>query len=176
MRLFRCWCACFSIAQQSGVHPPVKGMASTVGLYVYPQKNQSATQQLTDEQQSYNSAKTRPAMTRMPLLRRSKQRTKRVVATTTTWQKAQHMAPSSPAQPGAMLRREPDAGPSLAASDRNAERKRTTRRSRRPKPNQPRRRSRRTTLSEPHRPAWTLEDIPSDRGVRRRSNRSQEAS
>lgn len=49
---------CFSIAQQSGVRPPVKGMASTVGLYVYPQKNQSATQQLTDEQQCYNSAKT----------------------------------------------------------------------------------------------------------------------
>ncbi|MGB9417342.1 MAG: hypothetical protein WCB58_13585 [Acidobacteriaceae bacterium] len=49
---------CFSIAQQSGVRSPVKGMASTVGLYVYPQKNQSATQQLTDEQQCYNSAKT----------------------------------------------------------------------------------------------------------------------
>ena len=38
--------------------PPVKGMASTVGLYVYPQKNQSATQQLTDEQECYNDAKT----------------------------------------------------------------------------------------------------------------------
>lgn len=37
---------------------PVKGMASTVGLYVYPQKQQTATQQLTDEQQCYNSAKT----------------------------------------------------------------------------------------------------------------------
>ena len=49
---------CFSIAQQSGVQPPVKGMASTVGLDVYPQKKQSATQQLTDEQQCYNSAKT----------------------------------------------------------------------------------------------------------------------
>ena len=48
---------CFSIAQQTGAQPPVKGMASTVGLYVYPQKNQSATQQLTDEQQCYNSAK-----------------------------------------------------------------------------------------------------------------------
>jgi hypothetical protein len=49
---------CFSITQQSGAQPPVKGMASTVGLYVYPQKKQSATQQLTDEQQCYNSAKT----------------------------------------------------------------------------------------------------------------------
>ncbi len=48
----------FSIAQQTGAQPPVKGMASTVGLFVYPQKNQSATQQLTDEQQCYNSAKT----------------------------------------------------------------------------------------------------------------------
>ena len=37
---------------------PVKGMASTVGLYVYPQKNQKATQQLTDEQECYNNAKT----------------------------------------------------------------------------------------------------------------------
>jgi hypothetical protein len=52
--------AAFSLvgtAQQSGSQPPVKGMASTVGLYVYPQKNQSATQQLTDEQQCYNDAK-----------------------------------------------------------------------------------------------------------------------
>jgi hypothetical protein len=49
---------CFSVAQQSGAQPPVKGMASTVGLYLYPQKSQSATQQLTDEQQCYNSAKT----------------------------------------------------------------------------------------------------------------------
>ena len=48
----------FSMAQQTGAPPPVKGMASTVGLFVYPQKNQSATQQLTDEQQCYNSAKT----------------------------------------------------------------------------------------------------------------------
>ena len=38
-------------AQQNAAQPPVKGMASTVGLYVYPQKSQSATQQLTDEQQ-----------------------------------------------------------------------------------------------------------------------------
>jgi len=38
--------------------PPVKGMGSTVGLYVYPQKSQSATQQLTDESQCYESAKT----------------------------------------------------------------------------------------------------------------------
>jgi hypothetical protein len=49
---------CFCIAQQGGAQPPVKGMASTVGLYVYPQKRQSPTQQLTDEQQCYNSAKT----------------------------------------------------------------------------------------------------------------------
>ncbi len=37
--------------------PPVKGMASTVGLYVYPRNKQSATQQLTDESQCYTSAK-----------------------------------------------------------------------------------------------------------------------
>ena len=30
-------------------NPPVKGMASTVGLYVYPKNSQSATKQLTDE-------------------------------------------------------------------------------------------------------------------------------
>ena len=37
---------------------PVKGMASTVGLYVYPKNSQSATQQLTDESQCYSDAKT----------------------------------------------------------------------------------------------------------------------
>ncbi len=38
--------------------PPVKGMASTVGLYVYPKTKQSTTQQLTDESQCYSNAKT----------------------------------------------------------------------------------------------------------------------
>jgi hypothetical protein len=38
--------------------PPIKGMASTVGLYVYPKNSQSATQQLTDESQCYTNAKT----------------------------------------------------------------------------------------------------------------------
>jgi hypothetical protein len=38
--------------------PPVKGMASTVGLYVYPKNSQSPTQQLTDESQCYSNAKT----------------------------------------------------------------------------------------------------------------------
>jgi hypothetical protein len=38
--------------------PPIKGMASTVGLYVYPKNSQSATQQLTDESQCYSNAKT----------------------------------------------------------------------------------------------------------------------
>ena len=47
----------FATAQSSS-QKPVKGMASTVGLYVYPQKQQSATQQLTDEQQCYGNAKT----------------------------------------------------------------------------------------------------------------------
>ncbi|HEY4050216.1 MAG TPA: hypothetical protein VGM27_25415 [Acidobacteriaceae bacterium] len=36
---------------------PVKGMASTVGLYVYPKNHQSANQQLTDESQCYTDAK-----------------------------------------------------------------------------------------------------------------------
>jgi hypothetical protein len=44
-------------AAQSG-SPPVKGMASTVGLYVYPKNSQSATKQLTDESQCYSNAKT----------------------------------------------------------------------------------------------------------------------
>ncbi len=48
-------CVPFAAAQTSP-QKPVKGMASTVGLYVYPQKQQSATQQLTDEQQCYGSA------------------------------------------------------------------------------------------------------------------------
>jgi hypothetical protein len=38
--------------------PPIKGMASTVGLYVYPKNHQSSTQQLTDESQCYSNAKT----------------------------------------------------------------------------------------------------------------------
>jgi uncharacterized protein (DUF2062 family) len=37
--------------------PPIKGMASTVGLYVYPKNHQSNTQQLTDESQCYSNAK-----------------------------------------------------------------------------------------------------------------------
>ena len=44
-------------AGQSGSQP-VKGMASTVGLYVYPKNQQSSTQQLTDESQCYTNAKT----------------------------------------------------------------------------------------------------------------------
>jgi hypothetical protein len=44
-----------AVAQSS---PPVKGMASTVGLYVYPKNSQSASQQLTDESQCYTNAKT----------------------------------------------------------------------------------------------------------------------
>ena len=47
-----------SATGQQNNPPPVKGMANTVGLYAYPQKNQSATQQLNDEQQCYNNAKT----------------------------------------------------------------------------------------------------------------------
>lgn len=46
-----------SAAAQQSTGAPVKGMASTVGLYVYPQKQQSATLQLTDEQQCFNNAK-----------------------------------------------------------------------------------------------------------------------
>jgi hypothetical protein len=38
--------------------PPIKGMASTVGLYVYPKNQQSNMQQLTDESQCYSNAKT----------------------------------------------------------------------------------------------------------------------
>src|ERR1700761_1629413 len=37
--------------------PPIKGMASTVGLYVYPKNHQTNTQQLTDESQCYSDAK-----------------------------------------------------------------------------------------------------------------------
>jgi hypothetical protein len=46
------------VTGQQNNPPPVKGMASTVGLYVYPEKKQSATQQLTDESQCYDNAKT----------------------------------------------------------------------------------------------------------------------
>ena len=37
--------------------PPIKGMASTVGLYVYPRNSQSSSRQLTDESQCYSDAK-----------------------------------------------------------------------------------------------------------------------
>lgn len=47
--------AASAFAQTSS--PPIKGMASTVGLYVYPKNHQSSTQQLTDESQCYSSAK-----------------------------------------------------------------------------------------------------------------------
>jgi hypothetical protein len=50
--------AALPVAGQQTNPPPIKGMAYTVGLYVYPQKQQSATQQLTDEQQCYNDPKT----------------------------------------------------------------------------------------------------------------------
>ena len=46
-----------SAAAQSS-SPPIKGMASTVGLYVYPKNGQSASKQLTDESQCYSNAKT----------------------------------------------------------------------------------------------------------------------
>jgi hypothetical protein len=48
--------ASMAVAQSST--PPIKGMASTVGLYVYPKNHQTATQQLTDESQCYSNAKT----------------------------------------------------------------------------------------------------------------------
>jgi hypothetical protein len=44
-----------AIAQTNS--PPIKGMASTVGLYVYPKNHQTNTQQLTDESQCYTNAK-----------------------------------------------------------------------------------------------------------------------
>ena len=47
-----------SVAAAAQSSPPVKGMASTVGLYVYPKNSQSATKQLTDESQCYSNAKT----------------------------------------------------------------------------------------------------------------------
>jgi hypothetical protein len=43
---------------QTNPPPPIKGMASTVGLYVYPKNNQSNKQQLNDESQCYSNAKT----------------------------------------------------------------------------------------------------------------------
>jgi hypothetical protein len=48
--------AAIAVAQTNPA--PVKGMASTVGLYVYPRNHQSGVQQLTDESQCYTNAKT----------------------------------------------------------------------------------------------------------------------
>jgi hypothetical protein len=50
--------AASSYARAQTSSPPIKGMASTVGLYVYPKNGQSANKQLTDESQCYSNAKT----------------------------------------------------------------------------------------------------------------------
>src|SRR5580704_8818872 len=50
--------AAASMAAGQNNPPPIKGMASTVGLYVYPKNHQAATKQLTDESQCYSNAKT----------------------------------------------------------------------------------------------------------------------
>jgi hypothetical protein len=46
-----------SSAKAQSNPPPIKGMASTVGLYVYPKNGQSGSKQLTDESQCYSNAK-----------------------------------------------------------------------------------------------------------------------
>jgi hypothetical protein len=60
-RIAICWIAALMANPISAVgqdtSQPVKGMASTVGLYVYPKNHQSANQQLTDESQCYTDAK-----------------------------------------------------------------------------------------------------------------------
>jgi hypothetical protein len=48
----------FAAGAAAQTSPPIKGMASTVGLYVYPKNHQTGTQQLTDESQCYSDAKT----------------------------------------------------------------------------------------------------------------------
>ena len=50
--------AATSMAAAQNDTAPIKGMASTVGLYVYPKSHQTGTQQLTDESQCYSNAKT----------------------------------------------------------------------------------------------------------------------
>jgi hypothetical protein len=53
--VFALFVAASAFAQTSS--PPIKGMASTVGLFVYPKNHQTTSQQLTDESQCYSSAK-----------------------------------------------------------------------------------------------------------------------
>ena len=58
-RMVMAACALF-LAANAGAQTnpaPVKGMASTVGLYVYPKNHQTGHQQLTDESQCYSNAK-----------------------------------------------------------------------------------------------------------------------
>lgn len=59
-RMVMAACALFLVANAGAqTNPaPVKGMASTVGLYVYPKSHQTGSQQLTDESQCYSNAKT----------------------------------------------------------------------------------------------------------------------
>ena len=60
-RIAICWLlpllASTVLAAGQSTSPPVKGMASTVGLYVYSKDQQNATKQLTDESQCYTDAK-----------------------------------------------------------------------------------------------------------------------
>jgi hypothetical protein len=56
MTAFALFLVANAVAQTNSA--PVKGMASTVGLYVYPKSHQTSSQQLTDESQCYSDAKT----------------------------------------------------------------------------------------------------------------------
>jgi hypothetical protein len=59
-RMVMATCALF-LAANAGAQTdpaPVKGVASTVGLYVYPKNHQTGHEQLTDESQCYSNAKT----------------------------------------------------------------------------------------------------------------------
>lgn len=159
--LLAAFCVPFATAQ-SGSQKPVKGMASTVGLYVYPQKQQSATQQLNDEQQCYDNAKTQTGFD--PNATTTGQRHPSRVAATITLRRKEPC--------GALLSRAPLAeilgkgrleGQFSGPSERSAKRKsKPSRRTRRQTRQRRSSNKSRTTSSGRCRPAWMPAATPSD--------------
>jgi hypothetical protein len=143
--------------------PPIKGMASTVGLYVYPKNSQSATQQLTDESQCYTNAKSQTGYDpNATTTAAAPKKQDRMTATTTIWRRAPLAELLSP------VLREATRQPGHAEGRSWVESRKSIRRSKRPsrlknRLTQPKRPpSRSTTLSALCRPAWTLGAIRSN--------------
>ena len=85
----------FALAQGSS-QKPVKGMASTVGLYVYPQNSRPPRSSLRTSNSAMTALRRRPVSIPTPLQLAARQRS-RAVATTTQQRKEHCEAQRSPA-------------------------------------------------------------------------------